>query len=380
MKHFVVIFIITGLLASPFVVSESFALCIVNEDWSQAPCLDMMINGCYNSEDVKNWIKNYPDYKGQSLLESKKIEMINAIDEKRLQQWASNSNENSNVWKYHHLKGEVPSLTGAYYQCVDQLNTNKSFTVQMNQSIFFDDYEMIFSEILDDSRCPTDIQCVWEGYISISLDVKNKEKVQNIILTTVDKTTTHFDSYEINLVNVLPYPFSTKPINPEEYSVTISISQVDEKIISPPLKQLKNNISFHEIKCNVDLQLVQKYDGTPACVKSETVFELTKRDWTSDVMKSIPLTDISLESEHMLSSFMDKIIPTLDDFKNTLDVSQDIDTIFFKFGEPLDDVGSGIHIYVYELNDLTQVWIGYTDKILYVYHVNVDGNILETLF
>ena len=79
------------------------------------------------------------------------------------------------------------------------------------------------------------------------------------------------------------------------------------------------------------------------------------------------------------SSYMNKIIPTLDDFRNTLNESQDIDTIFFKFGEPHDDIGSGIHIYVYELNDLTEIWIGYTDHILYVHHVDSNGNLLEQL-
>ncbi len=89
---------------------------------------------------------------------------------------------------------------------------------------------------------------------------------------------------------------------------------------------------------------------------------------------------LSSEIENALSSYMGKIVPTLDDFKNALSESQDIETIFFKFGEPHDDIGSGIHIYVYELNDSTQVWIGYTDKILYVRHVDVEGNILEKLF
>ena len=50
---------------------------------------------------------------------------------------------------------------------------------------------------------------------------------------------------------------------------------------------------------------------------------------------------------------MEEIIPTLDDFKDTLSEPYDIDTIFSKFGEPHDDIGSGIHIYVYELNDST---------------------------
>ena len=80
------------------------------------------------------------------------------------------------------------------------------------------------------------------------------------------------------------------------------------------------------------------------------------------------------------SSYMEKVFPTLDDFKNTISESVNIDTIFFKFGEPHQDIGSGIHIYVYELNDSTEIWIGYSDDILYVRHVDSGGNFLESLF
>jgi len=86
------------------------------------------------------------------------------------------------------------------------------------------------------------------------------------------------------------------------------------------------------------------------------------------------------ECSDLESSYMDKITPTLDDFENTLSEPFDIDTIFSKFGEPHDDIGSGIHIYVYELNDFTEIWIGYTDDILYVNHVDADGNQLKELF
>ena len=319
MKYFVIILVIIGFLVSPFAVSESFAQCVMNEDWPQAPCLDVIMNGCYNSDDSKMWM-DYYDYKGESLMESKRIEMLNAIDEKMLQEWELQSHENFNVWQYYYLKGEVPDISGAYYLCADQMGANKSFTVQMNQSIFFDGYEITFSEILEDSRCPADALCVWEGRISIGMDVKNKEEVQSIVLTSADKITAYFDSYKINLVHVLPYPFSSKTITPEEYSATVIISKADEKII-PPLKQSTNNTPFYEIKCNIDLQLTQKYDGTPACVKPETVFELIKRGWTSDVIKLVQSRDISLDLEHATSSYMNKIVPTLDDFKNTLDES-----------------------------------------------------------
>lgn len=50
------------------------------------------------------------------------------------------------------------------------------------------------------------------------------------------------------------------------------------------------------------------------------------------------------------------------------------------FGKPDRDIGSGIHVYVYELKDSTEVWIGYLDMILYARHVDKDQNILHTLF
>lgn len=79
------------------------------------------------------------------------------------------------------------------------------------------------------------------------------------------------------------------------------------------------------------------------------------------------------------SSFIKEIMPTLEDFRKFLSESPDIDTIFYRFGEPHSDIGSGIHIYVYKLNDSTEVWIGYADRILYVQHVDSDGIVLEQL-
>ena len=40
------------------------------------------------------------------------------------------------------------------------------------------------------------------------------------------------------------------------------------------------------------------------------------------------------------------------------------------FGEPDADIGSGIHIYVYHLDDGTKVTIGYTDRIIYAKQID----------
>ena len=66
-------------------------------------------------------------------------------------------------------------------------------------------------------------------------------------------------------------------------------------------------------------------------------------------------------------------------FEINLKADMTYDSIVSKFGEPLKDIGSGIHIYVYKLVDSTEIWIGYTNKILYARHVNTDGQILHTI-
>ncbi len=67
------------------------------------------------------------------------------------------------------------------------------------------------------------------------------------------------------------------------------------------------------------------------------------------------------------------------DFENNLKSEMSYDLIVAKFGAPTKDIGSGIHIYVYQLTDSTEIWIGYTDKILYARHVEKNGRIIQNI-
>ncbi len=42
---------------------------------------------------------------------------------------------------------------------------------------------------------------------------------------------------------------------------------------------MKLGIPFSNIVCNKDLELIKKYDGSPACVKPETKQKLIERGW-----------------------------------------------------------------------------------------------------
>jgi hypothetical protein len=47
------------------------------------------------------------------------------------------------------------------------------------------------------------------------------------------------------------------------------------------------------------------------------------------------------------------------------------------FGKPDKNIGSGVDIYVYNLGDSSKVMVGYSDKILYVEHIDKDKKTLE---
>lgn len=266
--------------------------------------------------------------------------------------------------------------------------------LKLGETFHHEDLDLYFHEV-EDSRCPLDVICIWEGQVTAMILVQNHtHKILGNF--TPGFSMSYIVPYNVTLIDVQPHPVTTeKP----DYVAILEISKISdlscksdpvpsegwlddckwEQIIESPLKQFKNKTPYHEIKCKTGLQLTQKYDGNPACVRPDTVFELIKRGWVSDIIKAVQSRDLSSEIKDAKSSYMNKIVPTIEDFKNALHETSDIDTIFFKFGPPRSDIGSGIHIYVYDLNDSTQIWIGYADKILYVSHVDLDGNILEKL-
>ena len=61
---------------------------------------------------------------------------------------------------------------------------------------------------------------------------------------------------------------------------------------------------------------------------------------------------------------------TYEYFTTHLKPSMSYNDIIATFGDPDGDLGSGIHIYYYDLDDGTAVWIGYADKIMYARHMS----------
>jgi predicted secreted protein len=190
------------------------------------------------------------------------------------------------------------------------IDTKFEIKSQQHIEIPTENLTITFLEVTEDSRCPSDVTCVWAGKAALRLDVA-KDQNKEITLSTDNSTVNVLDQYQIQLIDLKPYPISTTHINSEEYVVTISVTKnkVAQDIVPgvtlAPLKQLKTGVSTDKIQCRNNLELIFKNNNSPACVKLESIPKLIKRGWLTVETKN---SQDQLESTTVTSADNDKLI------------------------------------------------------------------------
>ena len=84
--------------------------------------------------------------------------------------------------------------------------------------------EVGFQALLADSRCASDVVCIWEGEgrVELGLTMGDGPTVPVELNTRGLRTATH-GGYTITLVELDPYPVSTRPLMPEDYVVRVRV-------------------------------------------------------------------------------------------------------------------------------------------------------------
>ena len=103
-----------------------------------------------------------------------------------------------------------------------QINYQDSLTIN-------DKLSLKFSNVTEDSRCPEGAQCIWEGRITIVLEViENGEKTGELSLSNNPRDEMQvqgINEYTITLIDVKPYPKIDNPFNKTDYVATINVSK-----------------------------------------------------------------------------------------------------------------------------------------------------------
>jgi hypothetical protein len=84
-----------------------------------------------------------------------------------------------------------------------------------------------FIVVESDSRCPTDVKCVWAGNAAVKLQLSGLGKSQSVTLNTSQAgqfvSETIYQGYKVKLVDLSPRPLSTQKIAPSDYQATLLV-------------------------------------------------------------------------------------------------------------------------------------------------------------
>lgn len=92
------------------------------------------------------------------------------------------------------------------------------------------DFTIKFEDLVEESRCPTDVICIQAGRASVSIVLHKATEGKSDTLSlgdyfgTAHSDSTTFGTYKIKLLEVLPAPVSTAQTPEEEYKVKLLIT------------------------------------------------------------------------------------------------------------------------------------------------------------
>jgi hypothetical protein len=83
-----------------------------------------------------------------------------------------------------------------------------------------------FVKMVEDSRCPRDVQCIQAGNAQVRIRVSRGRKTKVLTLNTDEHSgIASFEGYEFRLVGLTPEPRSNIRINPDGYIATVEVSK-----------------------------------------------------------------------------------------------------------------------------------------------------------
>jgi hypothetical protein len=82
-----------------------------------------------------------------------------------------------------------------------------------------------FSGVTGDSRCPADAICVQGGDAIVRIVIMSNGSTAERELHTGTMQPVTFEAVRVELIQLEPYPFSSRTIRPDEYRATVRVTR-----------------------------------------------------------------------------------------------------------------------------------------------------------
>lgn len=109
-----------------------------------------------------------------------------------------------------------------------RLGEEFSLSIGQSASITGEDLIIEFEEVVEDSRCPKNVTCVWAGRVSCIIEITDRDSSYRMVLTQPGLTDQYsretYKEYQLAF-RVAPYPEAGKKIAPDEYRLLLKVSK-----------------------------------------------------------------------------------------------------------------------------------------------------------
>ncbi len=111
-----------------------------------------------------------------------------------------------------------------------EVQLNEVFQLALGQTARLpsENLSIAFQAVVEDSRCPVNVQCVWAGNASVTLEVvqagqSNKTLTLN---STIEPHAANYGNFRIRFEDLKPQPQADRTIQPGEYRLSLSVTRI----------------------------------------------------------------------------------------------------------------------------------------------------------
>ena len=106
-----------------------------------------------------------------------------------------------------------------------------SVKVRVGQTIVVEGIRVRFSDVESDSRCASDVVCVWAGDAVANFVVEQNCECRSAAFelklhTTLEPKSGAAYGFRVELLELTPYPITTSPIRKDAYAAWVRITRV----------------------------------------------------------------------------------------------------------------------------------------------------------
>jgi hypothetical protein len=103
------------------------------------------------------------------------------------------------------------------------------FTAALGKPVRMEGISLEFTRVVEESRCPKHVTCVWQGAASVALTVLAGEQPKEITLATspAEAARQRVAGFAVELLDLAPYPDATVRRASMDYLVTLRVTRVE---------------------------------------------------------------------------------------------------------------------------------------------------------